>query len=404
MKINLNSLFRRVIFFLYILILNPPDILAYLSTDSLEFYSKMRQVAFFMGAMLSLFYLLQRKIEKNLVYIFFFTGWVSLCDIVAGINSMPTSLYDMMRILGLCILISCCYKNNTIVDLYFSIATYMSILVFANLISQIKMPDGIIHGHVFGWQPYYVLANPNSFAYSYLFAFIFCLAYTFKVYGRITKRLVLFVIVFVISTLLGNYSTTGFIISLLMLFSITLKNHVIVDIIRKRLKSIIFLTLSLVLFMILGGWKLPLIQNTVTYVTGEYSSFLERGAIWTNGIHEVLNSPIWGHGSSILRYSIGSSGELRSAHNTFLQIALNGGIPALVIYLLMIFEALKKIHYNFKKDIYYYLLFCLLFIILEFAFEQRPYYIGFFSLITIIDCEYRQHIKCIGVENNADNF
>ena len=132
-----------------------------------------------------------------------------------------------------------------------------------------------------------------------------------------------------------------------------------------------FKKVMLVLLVIISAILLykPLIRITPRWLYNRYfvnsyqdSSNIDRISRWENGIDGLLNSPIIGYGPGIFitipKYQVTDYGrQIPSStptHNTFLDVAIDGGIIGLILFLVFIFSSFHKVIFKYK--IYYPLL------------------------------------------------
>lgn len=94
-------------------------------------------------------------------------------------------------------------------------------------------------------------------------------------------------------------------------------------------KAIILIFLVFVLGALLYYFALD--QNLVD----RFFVFEDRQEIYTFAIDLVSQSPLYGHGAILLDESVGFTG-FPSFHNSYLDVAVRNGIPALVIFILLL--------------------------------------------------------------------
>ena len=373
---------------LYAIVIYPPYIMSLLPQWS-SLYTNLSKAAFYSGVVLIAIGLLRRKISKIYFSIVLFTVWLFFCDMMNGLGGMPPALFEMVKILGVCSLLKILYRYKY-EEVFFDVwGIYYFLIVTINCITLFVYPNGIVFDKSIGWQPYYFIGNANRYAFVFIFAFFINAIYCIRK-EKFSFRIYALTVVCVVSSIKSGLSSTALIVSLALLITLLLNNEFIRTLALKYIKYIIIITISLVLLMVGGGWKTHIFQETLKELTGETLSFLERGYIWSNAVKLIMESPIWGHGSFIASYSFGYAGALRSSHNTFLQLMIYGGIPTFIILMYLIFMTLKVSIKKLSKQMGYINLVCILIILLCFAFEQYPFYIGIFVVMAVADLEARR--------------
>jgi hypothetical protein len=119
-----------------------------------------------------------------------------------------------------------------------------------------------------------------------------------------------------------------------------------------------------------GAWKIEFIQKLIFNLTGESTSFIARGEIWSYYYSVLLNSPLIGFG--YIRSGI-------SAHNTFLQLTYYGGLVSISLLLVPIIDAF--IRYKNDSEFEFVKITLIISFILLFFFEQNPFYPGLYFLL-----------------------
>ncbi len=371
---------------IYAFMVYPPYILSLLPEWN-SFYTNVGKMAFYFGVILLFIRLLNGRIPKIFLAILGFTGWLLLCDLLNGISGLPPALFEMVKILGVVCAISILYKNGKELVFFDSWSLYFDILVVTNLISLFACPNGIVYDKSIGWQPYFVIGNANRYVFTFIIDFYLNAIRTLKEKNKIGLKLYILCVVYIVSSIKGGLSTTALFISVLLFVALALNNEKIQYLAKKYIKYIVGIVITLVLCMVGGLWRTEFVQETLKEITGETLSFLERGYIWSNAVKLIGQSPIFGHGSVVSSYALGYGGAYRSSHNTFLQLMIYGGIPTILVFFYCIFKTIKTSIRGLRKDLSYISTICVLLIILCFAFEQYPFYIGIFIFMAVVFLE-----------------
>jgi len=140
-----------------------------------------------------------------------------------------------------------------------------------------------------------------------------------------------------------------------------------------RLRFIILTLFSLAIILLFFALKGSVFTNRLFSIFTDAQSFVEgqassdyagsnRGFIWPRVIELIKQKPWFGYGVENLVYPFnrnyffeavkvyGYNAMVDKAHNEYLHIAVNSGIPALIFYLLLLFNAIKKGFTNLRSE------------------------------------------------------
>ena len=385
---NLNNAGFKVVMIIYIFIIAPPYIFSVLPEYSTPI-SVLNKVAFLISFAIVAYYFSKRRPSRIIILSIAFTLWIAFCDLLNNNSGIPAVINEMIKIIGLSCVIELTYNSPKFDIAFNKWADYFFIISVVNLASQLVKSDGIIYLREKSWQPYFVIGSANRFVFFYIIAFVINCIYVFHINQKNIGRLVLLSAIIVASFIIAGNSTTGFIVSLILISPLLLQNKFIKAFLLKHFRGLVLTGILFMAYIVLGGWNSSLVQNLVNSI-GESSSFTERGEIWTNAIKLILeNGLIFGSGSQNTQFSL-YNGLMRSTHNTFLQVTIYGGIIALILFVIIIVVTFKNINYcKYKKtDIMQYIVVAMISIVISFSFEQYPFYLGFFIIATYCNCEY----------------
>jgi O-antigen ligase len=184
--------------------------------------------------------------------------------------------------------------------------------------------DGVIGGFY---------SNPNDMAFAIVLSIPFCLAFLLSARGFLRKTLWCFGLLAMAAALMLTASRAGFIDLIIagtvMLWLFGVKG--------RRPYLIVGACLLLVGLFLTSGKELAVrfdgIFSTGTNVEQDsaHESYEERKALMTKSMDAIVHYPILGVGAGDF---VVYSGMWRDVHVSYLQIAADGGIPALILYLL----------------------------------------------------------------------
>lgn len=123
-------------------------------------------------------------------------------------------------------------------------------------------------------------------------------------------------------------------------------------------------------------------------VSGEEHSFSERMYIWAQAVEKICQKPFLGYGTLNESIVYDFKGYLRTAHNTFLEIAILGGGLSLLVYVGSSISSLIKYSRFYlctekaelRQAIFTIIITFLCFVMI-FMVEQNVYFPIFFSMI-----------------------
>lgn len=308
-----------------------------------------------------------------------FSNWIN--GAIGG-----TFILQSLSLISFLLVVQNAFRNEHEHIMFASMTFYFIVITLLNLYSQIHYGiEGVYHDWKNSWQAYYVCGNANSFVFFYLTGVGISMAYSWK--GRKEKLISYIYHLIVMCSLVYSYtlvnSSTGMVILGGLLVFRVLAIDRLKKIIVKYYKKIIVIVAVFAIWLILfGGWDSNWLLNMLNFTLGENESFIERGIIWQNAAENILKSPIWGHGSGAVRISSDMEGSLRSAHNNYLQLMIQGGITTFAFYVVLIWNCVKRNNKEFIKE-EYDINIVIAFFLIAYLFEQNPFYVGFYLILII---------------------
>jgi len=172
---------------------------------------------------------------------------------------------------------------------------------------------------------------------------------------------------------------------------------------------IVFAGVSIIIFFLLSlsfeqGWS----EKIVTYIKRgqdrtDLTTFSGRTGVWPNVLKKSLESPIFGHGYGISRFTIGViSADLAKpshSHNEVLEVFFNTGLFGLIPFLLMLMYSLKwvmnysRLRRNTSTDLALHAVCVIVMLLVASIFESRlsarlePASLLFFIYLLALDRE-----------------
>lgn len=188
-----------------------------------------------------------------------------------------------------------------------------------------------------------IYSNPNDLAFAIVLCLPFCLAFMVRAKNMGIKALWVCAMLMMAVTLIRTASRSGF-IDLLISWPICLWHF---GVRGKRFYLIVATAFAGLLILLVAGGTL---EARLVATTGQgasfqenkeaYSSFEARKYLMERALEGIEEYPILGVG---IENFITYSGIWHEVHMTYLQIAVEGGIPALILYLLFFRRGFKNL-------------------------------------------------------------
>lgn len=198
-----------------------------------------------------------------------------------------------------------------------------------------------------------IYSNPNDLAFAIVLSMPFCLAFLLSAKGMFRKLLWLSGILLMLAALFLTASRAGFIN--LVISGVVCLWHFGVK--GKRLWLIVAAGLvATVLGVTLGGKlqaRFEAMSGDAPNVMGAYGSYEMRKALIAKAIEAIEHYPVLGIGQwNLITYG----GYWTEVHMTYLQIAAEGGIPVLILYLMFFERGFRNLRLlrrmrNLSKDL-----------------------------------------------------
>ncbi len=208
-------------------------------------------------------------------------------------------------------------------------AASVAVIAFVSLVKGHNTPrlDGVLGG---------IYSNPNDLAFAIVLSLPLCLALLLTAKGLLPKLVWVCAMLAMATALFLTASRAGF-IDLVISGAVCLWHF---GIRGKRPQLIVAAVLVLGTLMLLAGGLLRARFATIysddvnTEVRSAYGSYEQRKFLYFKSLEGMEHHPLFGVG---IRCFANYSGVWREVHNAYLEIGVEGGIPVLILYL-MIFQ------------------------------------------------------------------
>ncbi len=240
-----------------------------------------------------------------------------------------------------------------------------------------------------------------------VYAFLLLIPTLYSFFRFYFSKKIIYYITFIISiTLILLTTNRGVVLSIF--FAIFITSIFVIYKSKNKIKSLLLLLLFLFSSCLISYIIVPknLIRTNITYnqkiilpLTTNVYPHEERQTLWIQSFHYIIKNP-FGYGPLYARVIDikGSEGHNYASHNTYLQAVLVGGIPLLIILLMIIyifFHSQYLIYmYNKNAEVYIYLSFFIAVILnsffSEYLFFVETWIVG--ALIVLHNKEYKNNI------------
>lgn len=182
--------------------------------------------------------------------------------------------------------------------------------------------------------------NPNDLSFAIAMATPCCWAFVFRTRNTLKKMVWIFFLVTMASAVFRTASRGGLLTLLVTSFTCMWEFGI-----KGKRKSIFALVgLGAVAFLALAPAKVLDMRFASIFKPSEdtsaYESAKDRQRLFSRGLEVTVSHPIFGIGPGNF---LVVSGNWHVSHNTFTELAAEGGIPALVLFLLLLKESFSNL-------------------------------------------------------------
>lgn len=331
------------------------------------------------------------KTDKWLGMILLFLGTIMLTTAINNGNIRQTAIIWIKLFASLLIIKAFFVKYGT--TAFKAMKSALFFLVFVNLISMFLRPEGIVRigNYVNNWYsysvPWWVFGYKNS-----MFPWLFItnlLAQIDLIKNRTENKKNYYNYVIIFSTLLTAFvsesSTT--VISLCLLSLYVFLSKLILQF-KKVVKMPVILAFYIVLTITLVTASQNIIFEFVSGIFGKDATFTGRTFAWEAALSAIRLNPIVGYGMldvDAFREMLGAYAFV-SAHNTFLQTLMEGGVILLIeffCFFVILGRKINKIGSNNDK-IKILMLWSVLVLCIQMSFEAYTDSLLLWRILTIM--------------------
>ena len=279
------------------------------------------------------------------VFILLLQVWF-LISTILNHGLVSSMVIKLMKFFVLCMTVD--YYSNDISRLVRCLMLHFEIYIYLNLISYIIFPGGLVtrSNYAGGVASEWILGWHHYFKIWFIPALL--VAWYYRDYFKKSIRCYLLTAAIIVTESFWGASTglTGAILYLLLLLVPWFKR------ILTPMRAVVlagFFIISIVFIQ-----QYDYLNFMLSRIYSDNLDFSGRLTIWTSAINAIQRSPLIGYGSRSASgdvVSILGLGQWAShCHNHILQIMFMGGIVALVLFVLMIYENIKVSVQSWKLE------------------------------------------------------
>ena len=321
-KLNINS----VVIALLVFPIFKPDSLKYITPTLDAIYDVMRIVSVFIAALL--FVRRRKNLAPIAVPIIFLELWVVF---TTAFNHGHVSLVviNFIAIMTLIVVIDC--FADDIQDLTSGMLFVFEFLLYISLLSILwYYPEGMYRMETTTSSQYYFLGNRNAIIFYALPAFFLAITHA-RFTGNWIRAAALIMITYIQIFIVWS-ATSIIVLSLFaMLFFIGKKEWV-----SKISITTVFIILTVIGFLVVSVdivTRIPALSNFISHYLGKSMTMSGRTYVWSRSLALIKDHLMvgLGAGSHVLYNS-----RYYTGHNQILNLLLEGGIPQLLLFIMMI--------------------------------------------------------------------
>lgn len=325
-------------------------------------------------------YLLQyRKIPKLYIWVLIFEGSILISTIYKHGN-LQRAIIDLVSIAAYVIIfdLGMKYNKDTLVK---SLTLLLSLLVIINFISILIYKSGLPADLYYNnsLNPLFFMTLDNGTSLFLLFCVtIFFLKSNIKM-SRIDKFGYFMSILCILSAVLSGSSTAFLtILAFFILFKIESKKGIRVLKNYKRWTILYGIVFSVIMF----SRSSKILSFFLMSIFGKNASYTGRDFLWSEAYAMIEKAPYIGYGRITNDY-LSAWGGYYSSHNFVLELLLQGGVVALIIFICLVMITLIKLYSNHFSKIVGVLQVSLFLSLVAMLMESTVHSVYLFGLIVL---------------------
>lgn len=284
---------------------------------------------------------IKSKVPKLIIFVFMFEMAI-VVSTVLNRGDLVRALIDAVSIVSYTafLVLEIKYNGRGMVHL---LSRMLGILVLINLISVLLFPSGLPADlYTNPENPLYFMVIDNGSALFLTFSIVVFSTDGLLTYGTLKADGMILIISALINALLSGSATAVFTV---VLICIAILFIFISDFSKHQNPMILFVIYVAVFIYLITMQDNVVSEFVLKTIFNRSANFTGRYYLWESAINMIKAQPWLGYGRSVHDY-ISAWGGYFSSHNYVLETLLQGGVIALVLYVLTVIYAIKKSLYT----------------------------------------------------------
>ena len=323
---------------------------------------------------------IDRKLYLNNYLKLFLIFWIYLILTTAFINNMSGIWFLCQN--AYCFIGMTLFLNNELNKRPKVVINSLSIIYHAfillNFILFVIFPKGIYETHTY--HTGHLLGDDNALIYLILPGLVINFINSYIKRKKISK-LCIFELLSTIFMFISVWSVTSviciIIFTILLLVSRFIKNF--------RASLLIYILIGIIV-LLLFGLDLPIVQDFIQNTLHKTVTLSGRTYLWKMSLNLIKRSFLFGYGGYFNHGHFFMNGMYYPCHTPYLQILIDGGIFALLIFGIMIYRIYSSARKYKSNRIVNILIIGLTVMLINYIFEYSQFYHLYIILIIIVNC------------------
>lgn len=323
------------------------------------------------------FIMIPKRLNRTfMIHIFLFLGWL-LCVNFLNHLGIRGAISFSLQIISIIVILNRYIETNYFKEFVSVFYFWLFVLCLINFATQFIYPSGIYLENVD--RPMWLFGNRNAFIYNYLLCIIIATLKHLTTYGKLKVRYFFVIAILVCSEILGKSVTSAAALLIPVILIVFYKDNKLRK--DKLCYTALLFSIAITFVIIIAGMNTS-IGRTMGLYFNKDSSFSGRTEIWESALSCIRNNlwtgSGWGYIPLNWRWDVGQ------CHNMYLDLLFVGGIPLLVLFLLIIRCGIRNLKTNSNRICggifsYIFIGYCIVFLM-----EARRNEIGFFLFMALM--------------------
>ena len=333
-KISIN----KKSFFIFLLIV------PHLKPESFEYVFSALDFLFNIGRVISVIVITMmyaktgKRVSKFTRIVFTLQMWIFITTIINN-GDIKRAAMSLISTMSLILIVEFFIADS--IKVVNTLMVIFELLIYVNLATIVLFPDGLYQQGVHSEFIDYFLGFKNAFIPYCLIAIL--IACFYRIYENKSMRSYALIIACVLSVIISKSITSSVALILtliLVVYSFFDNKSKIFEVFSLGRIYIISIIVN-ILFVFLGFLSRSSFLNSfITNVLGKEMAMGARQMIWSISSVMISEKPLIGYGiGEHVRYA----GYVWHGHNKYIQLMLEGGIPSLLIFIILIYLIIVKL-------------------------------------------------------------